>query len=157
MLNWHPFCKKRVGIFFWFSLSFDLHSVVIFAVFLNSPKMCDQQGLTTNFQDIDFFAILFHWFWAFRQIDVICLLIKTNLWIVPSKILLLCWRWAQVRKFRIVPVSVGLWYHLQETFLFINVSCRIQETDIVIHVFHPCRLLMCKICHLHIVQIVFDF
>ena len=45
---------------------------------------------------------------------------RSNLGTVPSLIFFLCWSGAQLRKLRVVSVSVGFWYHLQVIFLLIS-------------------------------------
>ena len=98
-----------------------------------------------------------------------------NLWIVHSTKFLLNWRGAQLWKFRIVPGSVGFWYHLQENFRSSTKTAISRKVNsffssffsIVNPNFHAncflvgancwCRLLLCKICHLHRFQMAFVF
>ena len=67
-----------------------------------------------NFPDIGFFAICFRWFKGIKQaLPVAC---GSKKLMDDTFYNMFCWIAAQLRKIRIVPVSVGFWYHIQEIF-----------------------------------------
>ena len=80
----------------------------------------------TNFWVLLFSPYFFFDFDGFVQILPVSCRSKKTFYNSALYKIFLCLRAAQLRKFRYIPMSVGIWYHLQETF-FLNVDIRIQE------------------------------